>query len=64
MSETPRRIKVERKDIISLTPVASGRRPNTAGNVVKSHFSGIDVRAPIVIEFGSRWTKFVYYIFV
>jgi actin-related protein len=59
MSETPRRIKVERRDIIATsTPIATPRGTRNAASAVKAHFAGIDVRAPIVIEIGSRWTKY------
>uniref|UniRef100_A0A914Y2T4 Actin-related protein 10 n=1 Tax=Panagrolaimus superbus TaxID=310955 RepID=A0A914Y2T4_9BILA len=60
MSETPRRIKIERKDISALsTPISTPRRLATASSAVKAaHFAGIDVRSPVVIEIGSRWTKY------
>uniref|UniRef100_A0AC34FGS9 Actin-related protein n=1 Tax=Panagrolaimus sp. ES5 TaxID=591445 RepID=A0AC34FGS9_9BILA len=61
MSETPRRIKIERKDISALsTPISTPRRTaTTPSSAVKAaHFAGIDGRSPVVIEIGSRWTKY------
>jgi actin-related protein 10 len=61
MSETPKRINIQRRDITPLsTPLSSARRTPGAASALKAsaHLVGIDVRAPIVIEFGSRWTKY------
>ena len=53
--ETPKRITIQRKDIEGSS---TSKRMSTASSIKnQARLVGIDVRAPIVIEIGSRWTK-------
>ena len=56
----------ERVKIPSMKEIESSTKYSAAAKMLKEkvHLVGKDIRAPLVIEIGSRWTRFVIYVYI